>query len=215
MIADPFHVIAHRGASAYAPENTMAAFRKALELGVPEVETDVRFTKDKRLVLFHDHTLERTTDGTGPPSDHTLEELKQLDAGSWMDPSEYEGFEWREDYSGERLITLEELLDVFGDSFVYHIEIKDRTEGLVAAVIDCTRSRGLIGKVYIYILNEEAHLFEAKQLEPKVFTALAPKRQLEEQGTQAIETVARRGPTTWWSFLRSIIDESLLTLRTV
>ena len=71
----------------------MAAFRKALELGVPEVETDVRFTKDKRLVLFHDHTLERTTDGTGPPSDHTLEELKQLDAGSWMDPSEYEGFE--------------------------------------------------------------------------------------------------------------------------
>ena len=94
MAADPFRVIGHRGASAYAPENTMAAFKKAVEIGVAEVETDVRFTKDGKLLLFHDPTLDRTTGGSGLPSDFTLEELKRLDAGSWMKPDKYPDFQW-------------------------------------------------------------------------------------------------------------------------
>ena len=121
MGSDPFRVIAHRGASAYAPENTMAAFKKAAEIGAPEVETDVRFTKDGKLLLFHDQTLDRTTNGSGLPSDFTLEELRRLDAGSWMKPDEYPDFPWEHDFAGERLITLDELLREFGDTLTYHV----------------------------------------------------------------------------------------------
>jgi len=81
-LAEPFRIIAHRGASGYAPENTMAAFERAVAMGATEVETDVAFTKDGRLLLFHDDTLERTTNGAGLPEDFTLAELLELDAGS-------------------------------------------------------------------------------------------------------------------------------------
>ena len=94
-LADPFHIIAHRGASGYAPENTMASFRRAVAMGATEVETDVAFTKDGKLVLFHDETLERTTNGTGLPEDFTLAELQRLDAGSWHDPK----LNWDRDYA--------------------------------------------------------------------------------------------------------------------
>jgi glycerophosphoryl diester phosphodiesterase len=130
-LAKPFRIIAHRGASGYAPENTMAAFDRAVSMGVTEVETDVCLTKDAALILFHDNTLERTTNGSGLPEEHTLAELKQLDAGSWRDA----GLSWDRDYAGERLITLDELLDEFGKSLTYHIELKKPMEGLVAAVV--------------------------------------------------------------------------------
>jgi len=80
MLPDPFRIIAHRGASGYAPENTMAAFRLALEMGVTEIETDVHFSRDRHLVLLHDHTLDRTTDGEGRPGDFDLAALKALSA---------------------------------------------------------------------------------------------------------------------------------------
>ena len=78
-------VIAHRGASGYAPENTLAAFKRAIALGATFIETDLQLSRDARLVAVHDETLERTTDGRGPVSKKTLEELRQLDAGSWFD----------------------------------------------------------------------------------------------------------------------------------
>ena len=77
-------IIAHRGASAYAPENTMAAFKKALLLGAEWVEFDVRLTQDEELVILHDETLDRTTDGTGRVEEHTWDEIRQFDAGSWF-----------------------------------------------------------------------------------------------------------------------------------
>ena len=76
-LANPFRIIAHRGASGYAPENTMAAFERAVAMGATEVETDVAFTRDGKLLLFHDFTLERTTNGKGLPEDYTLAELKR------------------------------------------------------------------------------------------------------------------------------------------
>ena len=192
MVADPFRVIAHRGASAYAPENTMAAFKKAVEIGAPEVETDVGFTKDGQLLLFHDRTLDRTTDGTGLPSDYTLDELKRLDAGSWMDPDDYPGFRWEQDFSGERLITLDELLREFGDSLTYHIEVKDRTAGIVPAIIECVRRFELVDNAFIAIINDEEFLLEAKRVEPRIRTSLSPHRQIKEMGrSEAVEHVAR------------------------
>lgn len=77
-------VIAHRGASAYAPENTAAAFDLAIEMGADMIETDIQVTRDGHLVLIHDDLVDRTTNGSGPVSDHTLAQLRALDAGSWF-----------------------------------------------------------------------------------------------------------------------------------
>ncbi len=76
--------IAHRGASAYAPENTRAAFDLAIHMGSSMIETDVQRTRDGELVLIHDDLVDRTSDGSGPVADHTLAELKALDVGSWF-----------------------------------------------------------------------------------------------------------------------------------
>lgn len=81
------HLIAHRGARQEAPENTLASFERASEAGFNWIEFDVRLTKDDRLVIFHDDSLERTTNGKGLVINHTLAELKQLEAGSWFSAS--------------------------------------------------------------------------------------------------------------------------------
>jgi len=77
-------VIAHRGASGNAPENTMAAFRKAVALGATFIETDLQLSRDARFVAIHDATVNRTTNGQGAVHDMTLAELRRLDAGSWF-----------------------------------------------------------------------------------------------------------------------------------
>ncbi|MBQ6876614.1 MAG: glycerophosphodiester phosphodiesterase, partial [Lachnospiraceae bacterium] len=76
-------VAAHRGNSRYFPENTLCAFRSAIELGVDMVEFDLHMTKDGVLIVMHDHMVDRTTDGTGLIREKTLAEIKALDAGSW------------------------------------------------------------------------------------------------------------------------------------
>lgn len=109
---------AHRGASAVCPENTMAAFRKGLELGATGIETDVQMTKDGGLVLIHDETLNRTTSGTGYVKDHSLAELLEVDAGSWFGP----------EFKDERLPLLEDLLDLLqGRDTILNIELKNGT----------------------------------------------------------------------------------------
>src|SRR2546423_13072452 len=90
-------VIAHRGANKFAPENTLAAFRKAIELGCDYVELDVRRTRDGALILMHDRTVDRTTNGTGQVSELTLSQIRSLDAGSKA------GAQWK----GERVPTFE------------------------------------------------------------------------------------------------------------
>ena len=79
-----FKIIAHKGAAGIAPENTMASFQAALDIGVDMIELDVRQTKDEEIIVFHDQYLDRTTNGSGNVHEYTLEELKQLDAGSWF-----------------------------------------------------------------------------------------------------------------------------------
>jgi glycerophosphoryl diester phosphodiesterase len=92
-------VIAHRGASADAPENTLASFRKAIRDGADVLELDCQRTADGRLIVLHDLKLDRTTDGKGGVGDKTLAQLRRLDAGSWKGPQ----------FKGERLATLEEV----------------------------------------------------------------------------------------------------------
>jgi glycerophosphoryl diester phosphodiesterase len=93
-------IIAHRGASKLAPENTMFAFELAYILGAEGIETDVQLTKDNIPILIHDETLKRTTNGKGYVKDYTYEELKQLDAGSWFSS----------DFRSAKILTLDEFL---------------------------------------------------------------------------------------------------------
>lgn len=83
MLRKPL-IIAHRGASGTAPENTFAAFQKAVDLRADMIELDVHLTRDKQLIVMHDSTVDRTTDGKGKIADLTLGEIKMLDAGSWF-----------------------------------------------------------------------------------------------------------------------------------
>lgn len=186
-LASPFHIIAHRGASGYAPENTMASFRRAVAMGATEVETDVAFTSDGGLILFHDETLERTTNGAGLPEDHTLAELLELDAGSWHDPK----LNWDRPYAGEKLITLQQLFAEFGDTLTYHVELKKPMPGLVEAVVGCIAEFGLAEQVYLFSIADEVGLKHAKQLEPRLRIAWAPEELLRTDPKEAVRRCAR------------------------
>ena len=111
---NPPWIIAHRGYSQKYPENTLAAFEAAAATGVPMIELDVRFSRDRRPVVIHDTTLERTTNGYGAVKDFTVAELKKLDAGSWFDPA----------YADQRVPELPEVLDPVGSRTRLNIEIK-------------------------------------------------------------------------------------------
>ena len=106
--------IGHRGWPEAAPENTLASFDKALELGLEWVETDLRATADGEIVLLHDAGVERTTNGYGPVAQMTLLEAKELDAGAWFDP----------EFAGQRIPTLREFMARCGNRCHYCLELK-------------------------------------------------------------------------------------------
>lgn len=109
------NVFAHRGYSAKAPENTMAAFELALAAGADGIELDVHLTKDGEIVVIHDDTLERTTNGTGRVDALTLAELKEFDAGSWFAP----------EFAGQSIPTLVEVLDLIKNKdILLNVEVK-------------------------------------------------------------------------------------------
>jgi glycerophosphoryl diester phosphodiesterase len=110
-----FHIIGHRGASGYAPENTRAAFVLAKRMGITEVELDVQVSSDGFVVVCHDLTLERYGHGSLHVESSQWEELSRLDMGSWFSPFLYQG---------ETMMLLEELLIEYGHQFLYHIELK-------------------------------------------------------------------------------------------
>ncbi len=118
---------AHRGAMGSHPENTLTAFREAVKAGAHMIEFDVQLTKDKKMVVLHDATVDRTTNGTGKISELTLKEIKQLDAGSWKSP----------EFEGERIPTLYETLSVMPHNIWLNIHIKGEVDlpGLIAEVL--------------------------------------------------------------------------------
>ena len=151
--------IAHRGASSYAPENTHAAFDMAINMGVKHIELDVHSSKDGQLVVIHDDTLNRTTNGNGKVNDHTLKELKALDAGSWFDHK----------YSGEKLCSLEEILVEYKSAVHLHIEIKGNTPNLAQKTCDMIRSFNATEKT-IMTSFWMPRLVETKEYAPEIKT---------------------------------------------
>ncbi len=135
--------IAHRGASALAPENTFASFATAIELGVEWVETDVRMTRDGHLVCIHDATLDRTTNGTGPVNEMDLADIRQLDAGSWFDRS---GAKLPWDLIRFRVLTLTEVLDLTRGraTLVLHLKSPELYPGLEQRILDDLQRSGVL-----------------------------------------------------------------------
>lgn len=107
-------IIAHRGAPTFAPENTLPAIQKAMEIGVHMIEIDLHQTKDNHIVILHDENVRKTTDGRGYVRDMTLAEIKELDAGSWFS----------DEFSGTRVPTLEEVFAIMDDTTRLLLEIK-------------------------------------------------------------------------------------------
>jgi len=132
-------VIGHRGASGELPENTLPAFERAVAQGAEILETDLHRTRDGALVLIHDDLLERTTDGHGRVADHSLAELRRLDAGARFDPRGDGSFPQRG--RGIRIPTLEELLEAFPDRHL-NLEIKEHDAALIADTVAVVRKAG-------------------------------------------------------------------------
>jgi glycerophosphoryl diester phosphodiesterase len=156
-------VIGHRGASALAPENTLAAFRLAGELGAGFIEADLRATRDGAIIALHDASVDRTTPGRGPLTRFTLDELRELDAGSWFDPR----------FAGERIPTLEEILDWSRKARLgLFLEIKGEPTGafLETLLAGLERSGGHASAVVISF--DPGTLAALRRLKPRAATGL-------------------------------------------
>ncbi|ANU13185.1 Glycerophosphoryl diester phosphodiesterase [Planococcus halocryophilus Or1] len=155
--------IAHRGASGHAPENTMGAFQKGFEMKADYIEIDVQMTKDGELVVIHDTTVDRTTNGTGKVGDLTLEEIRQLDAGSWFS----------EAFTGESVPTFEEVLAEFHGKVGILVELKAPElytgveEKVADALIDRNMNTPNNNKIIIQSFNHES-MKKSKELLPNL-----------------------------------------------
>jgi len=156
--------VAHRGASRYAPENTLIAFRLALEHGAPAVECDIQRTRDGHLVVIHDQIVDRTTDGRGAVGDHDLEDLRRLDAGRWFSP----------EFAGERVPLLDEVLGLVRGHTLLALEIKNSPvfyEGIEQQVVNAVRSRGMEEDVLLISFDHKI-LQNVRAVAPELATGI-------------------------------------------
>lgn len=193
---EEFINVAHRGASGYAPEHTFFAYDKGhYEIGADYIEIDLQMTKDGHLIALHDEKLDRTTNGTGLVKDHTLAEIKQLDAGSWFNEKypEYAN----EAYVGAQVPTLDEVISRYGKNANYYIETKspDVYPGMEEALLAVLDQHGLLkkgrlkqGHVLVQSFSSES-LLKMHQLNSDV-----PLVQLTSKGfmSSATEATLRR-----------------------
>lgn len=184
-----FQVIAHRGASGHAPESTLPAYELAHEWGVDYLELDAQLTADGEVVIFHDNTLERTSNGEGHIHEHTLAELKALDTGSWFNAANPE--QASEDFVGLPMLTLEELFDHFGHTTRYYIETKSPhlNPGLEAALVERLEAYDMVeeGRVLVQSFAQES-LLKIQALNPEIpLVQLLWYSPSEGEGTPLVE----------------------------
>ncbi len=156
-------IVAHRGASYLAPENTLVSFRTAKTLGADGIEMDVQMTKDKKLVIAHDFVTDRVSNAHYDIFNTDFDTLRQLDFGSWKSP----------DYAGEKIPTLEEVLEIGRDMKMMHIELKpyfDRDKDFVARVLDAVVNMGCEDNVVLTSFQYDL-LRQIKEQMPEMKTA--------------------------------------------
>jgi len=157
-------ILGHRGAMGHAPENTMASFKLALEMGADMIELDVHLSRDNVPVVIHDEDVKRTTDGEGQVSDMNLEELKELDAGSWFS----------DEFVGERIPTLAEVMEWARGKVPVNVEIKNGPnfyEGIEEAVVEVLKETSMTNEVIISSFDHVC-LRTIKEVEPRLATAI-------------------------------------------
>jgi glycerophosphoryl diester phosphodiesterase len=151
---------AHRGASVHAPENTLAAFELAFKQGAPAIEFDAKLTADRQVVIHHDQTLDRTTDGSGSITNQTLAALRELDAGS----------KFSAEFRGEKIPTLDEVFEAVGKKIFMNVELTNYAspfDGLVDEVAKLVTKHGLEGQV-MFSSFFPTNLTRARQLLPSI-----------------------------------------------
>jgi glycerophosphoryl diester phosphodiesterase len=158
-------VFAHRGASAYAPENTLPSFQKALDMHSEGIELDVQLSADGYMVVIHDETIDRTSNGTGRVIDMTFEALRQFDYGKWFD----------EDFTGTPIPLLQEVLTLLkGWDGLLNIEIKNNEipyPGIEEKLIGLLRQNDFTGRALISSFNHES-IRKVRKLAPQIPAAL-------------------------------------------
>jgi glycerophosphoryl diester phosphodiesterase len=176
-------IIAHRGFSGKAPENTLVAVDRAMRAGADMVEVDVTVTADGHVICLHDETLDRTTDGRGSPIERTLSDIRRLDAGSWFDPA----------FAGERVPTLDEVLGSVKDRILINIEIKPEAvdHGIVPRVVALIAEHRIHGGAVVSSFSPEA-LRRIKTTDPAVVTASLFNAELHD-GRDPLEIVQEVG----------------------
>ena len=153
-------ILAHRGASAHAPENTIAAFELALEQGAHGFELDVKLSSEGEVIVIHDPTLDRTTNGQGQVSQHSLKSLRELDAGSFFSKN----------FNGEKIPTLAEIFEVIGKRAFINIELTNyttRRDGLADVVCDLVRKFKFQDRV-LFSSFLSSNLTRTRELLPEV-----------------------------------------------
>jgi glycerophosphoryl diester phosphodiesterase len=173
-------IIAHRGSSADRPENTLASTLRAIEAGATAVEVDVRTTRDGHLVLSHDATLDRTTDGTGPISEKTLEQIRRLDAGSWFDKR----------YAAERMPTLDEVLAVCRGKIDVLLDLKETGDDYAGRVADVVKKHGEPSRTIVGVRSvEQAELFRKLLPQARRIGLIATPAEIERYAATGVESI--------------------------
>lgn len=188
-------VVAHRGASAQAPENTLEAFRRGVEAGADAIELDVHLSADGQLAVIHDETLERTTDWVGRVAEQTMDEIRRADAGATFSPQGTAGFPFAG--QGLRVPSLPEVIAWLPGGICLVVEIKARAAA--DAVVEALRDSDLdLGSRVAVISFDEAAIERVRELDPETRTGylLVPGQPIEPALVWATER-GHRGVFPW------------------
>ncbi|MBT2643604.1 glycerophosphodiester phosphodiesterase [Bacillus sp. ISL-41] len=192
VLTEDFIIIAHRGASAYAPEHTLPAYDLAIQSGADYLEIDLQMTKDGELIALHDAEVDRTTNGSGLAKTHTLDKIKALEAGSWF----IEQYPQLADtaYENVEIPTLEEIFQRYGTGANYYIETK--SPGIEAKLIKLLRKHSLVhseSKIIIQSFHSES-LRNIHKLEPGIpliqLYRYSDKARLKDQELRSLKKYA-------------------------
>jgi len=179
---DKFLVIAHRGGSSLGPENTLYKFHNAVKMGVDVLEMDVRSTKDKQLIILHDNSVTRTTDGTGAVENYILAELKKLDAAHRWSPDNGRSFPLRN--QGIKIPTLSEIFTGFPHTRV-NLELKDTRSETIQSLCHLIQSHHMTEKVIVASFDAGA-LKDFRAACPQVATSAGSSEVLLFYGLQKL-----------------------------